>query len=121
MFDPIVGSPEQDTRALLSKTTWIKYLGGIPEYIKNNRTGLVFSVGDENALAKLLLFSIKDKKEVERIKKIAKIKISKKTWGAFSDIYLKIYKNLSEEYQYKPFKPWTSFTKKMWIELTNGR
>jgi len=95
--------------------------GGIPEYIENNRTGLVFPAGNINALAKLLLFSVKNKKEVERLKKLAKIEISKKTWDAFSDIYLKIYKNLSEKYQYKPFRPWSNITKKTWRELTNGR
>lgn len=95
--------------------------GGIPEYIENNKTGFIFPAGDENALTKLLSLSIKNRKEVERIKKTAKNEIYKKTWDTFSHIYLKIYKNLYEKYKYKPLKPWNSLVKKMWKELTNGR
>lgn len=61
--------------------------GGIPEYIENNRTGLVFPVGEKKALAKLLLFVVKYKKEVERLKKQPKLKFPKKL-GTHFQIYI---------------------------------
>ena len=91
--------------------------GGIPEYIENNKTGLIFPVGDINALAKLLLFSVKNEKEVERLKKTARITILKKTWDFFSNTYLEIYRKVSKEYNYESLKPWSDITEKMWIKL----
>lgn len=94
--------------------------GGIPEYIENNKTGFIFPVGDIDKLAKLLLFLAKNKKEVKKIKKLARIAISKKTWSIFSNTYLKVYGKLFEEYNYKSFKPWSDITKKMWEKLKHA-
>ena len=91
--------------------------GGITEYIKNNKTGFIFPVGDTDRLARLLLISAKNKKETKKIKKTARIAISKKTWDIFSNTYLGAYKKLSKEYSYRPFTPWSDITKKMWEKL----
>ena len=91
--------------------------GGIPEYIKNKKTGLIFPNGDINSLCKLLLFSLNETKEVENIKKEAIKSVSENTWEKFSNKYLDIYQKLHKEYQYKPFIPCSDITKKMWQEL----
>jgi len=91
--------------------------GGIPEYIKSNRTGLIFPVGDPKALADLLLFSVENKKQTGRLKRFGKTEVSEKTWENFSSKYLEVYNGLSENYEYKSFKSWSNITEKMWEDL----
>lgn len=94
--------------------------GGIPEYIKNSKTGLIFPRGNSRSLSQLLLEVYRNKKLRSRITTLAMRKMRKNTWEKFSKIYLNLYNILSKNYNIKPFHAWSQLTEEMWSELKNG-
>ncbi len=91
--------------------------GGIPEYIHDKETGLIFPSENVEALADLLLFPFRDRDKSKQIIAKAKKEISRKNWLNFSEKYLAIYNNLYANFKHKLFKPWSLLTDKMWRRL----
>lgn len=95
--------------------------GGIPEYIQNGETGLLFPRESVAELAKLLLQVCEDTDFRNRIMNIAYKEVRTKTWEEFSKQYLNLYNSLTLHYKPRDFRPWSGLTKKMWSKLKNGQ
>ncbi len=91
-------------------------VGGIPEYIINNKTGLIFECCNVDNLASKLLLASTNNSEIKQIKKVARQKALKRSYDSFLNEYWSLYNNLKMHYRYVPFKPWSSLTSQLWLE-----
>lgn len=78
---------------------------GIPEYIINNKTGLLFETENTEDLSKKLLIASSDDSEVREIRKNAIDESNKHGWDTFADTYLNLYQSLARNHRPTSFIP----------------
>ena len=92
--------------------------GGIPEYIKHNKTGIIFQSENINQLAKYLNWAAINNQKKKEIINTAAQEIRSFTWKTFSDKYFRLYhkliKNIKANHE---FRYWSKLTKSMNWEL----
>jgi|GEM_PF-1045621 glycosyltransferase involved in cell wall biosynthesis len=91
--------------------------GGIPEYIENNITGLIFKSGDIDDLVNKLDLVLGNDKLRRRIVDQAKKKIRRFDWTTISNQYLRGYKKAIKNSVNKDYLPWSRFSKNLWQRL----
>jgi len=72
-------------------------VGGVPEFIKNKKNGILTPCGDEDSLAKNINMLIKDKKLQKTIGRNAKKTNDKFLWDKVAKQYFKVYKTAFED------------------------
>lgn len=95
-------------------------VGGIPEYLKDNYSGLLFKSGDVNDLADKIKSIIVDSNL--RIKIIdGGYEYAKKfDWNNILPQYIDLYGSLIKNYNKEPlFKPWSDLSERLWIRLNS--
>lgn len=91
--------------------------GGIKEYIKHGKTGLIFKSEDENDLARTLEKGLNDAKLRNNLIKTAKQEVKKYDWSIIAEKYLKGYEKIKSSFFKPTFIPWSNLTLKLWKEL----
>lgn len=94
-------------------------VGGIPEYVYDKESGLLFKPGDVMDLAKKIeLLILSDSMRNKLIK--GGIKYSKKfNWSVLGPQYLALYLETLTVNKIRSFKPWSDLTKTLWLNLVN--
>ena len=84
---------------------------GIPEYIKNNETGLLFKNEDYQDLADKIKIILNDEKLRKNFIQNG-IDFSKQfDINIIGKKYIEIYEKIVKDYKYRPFKEWSDLTK----------
>jgi len=91
--------------------------GGIPEYISENRTGLLFTNGDVSDLARCLLEAVKNEGKMEAMKKQGLLESQNNSWVTFANRYRQLYESAIANHITKPFQPWSPLTEHLKIRL----
>ena len=78
---------------------------GIPEYIVNNETGLLFETENIEDLSNKLLLASSDNSKIHEIRIKALEESKKHDWKSFTDGYLNLYQSLASEYRPADFIP----------------
>lgn len=94
-------------------------VGGIPEYIEDGVTGLLFDSEDIDGLARTLIRVRKNQSEMAAIKQQAGIKIQGFDWKSIANRYLLGYVDHAEAAHARTFTPWSDLTYTMWRRLTS--
>ncbi|NMB57138.1 glycosyltransferase family 4 protein [Candidatus Beckwithbacteria bacterium] len=94
-------------------------IGGIPEYINHNKTGLLFHSEDIKELSFYLSEVIKNRKLRANLINNSLEKVKEYDWENIAKKYLLIYEKLINNYIATDFKPWSILSKKMWDQLKN--
>ncbi len=94
-------------------------VGGIPEYIKNGQTGLLFKSEDVDDLADKLIMAASHGDEIKIIKRSALEESNRHGWNTFTDTYLDIYREVNDQHQLTPFNSWSKLTKELSQKVLN--
>lgn len=89
-------------------------VGGIPEYVRSDKTGILFEVGNVSQLTKKMIYLYKNKKERDTLIKNGKKFAQQFDWEILTSQYVNMYSKLIRNYSPKPFLPWSILTKKLW-------
>ncbi len=84
--------------------------GGIPEYISENKTGLLFRNGDVEDLANCLLKAVKSIERTESLKKQGVLLSEEHSWASFADRYRQLYESTISTHAARPFQVWSPLT-----------
>lgn len=84
--------------------------GGIPEYAINDRTAILFTPGNSNALAKALRKTFEYPEETSHRVKNGIVFAENFSWNRLGIRYISLYKSLRNEYISRPLKPWSTMT-----------
>lgn len=87
--------------------------GGIPEYIVDGKTGLVFQNGDARELARKLISCIKEPDVMKRMRDVASELSIKRGWDEFCRTYQKLYYHITAGYSYKPLVAWSPLSEEL--------
>ncbi len=95
-------------------------VGGIPEYVIDNESGLLFEVGNFEELADKISTLLFNKPLREKLIE-GGLKHSKKfDWEILAPQYIKLYNDAIEGYdRNKDFEPWSALTAELWDKLRN--
>jgi len=94
-------------------------VGGIPEYILHNKTGLIFEPENIKSLTKQLNLLLTDKLLRKNLIKNAYSRLSIFNWEIIYPKYLKLYESILNK-RIREFKPWSNFSKEVWKKLNNS-
>lgn len=92
-------------------------VGGIPEYIIDQKTGLLYENGNIHELSQLIIKVIGNKKLREDLIKLAWKNIQQYDWENISNQYLEGYSKVLSSSANKTFKPWSDLSANMWEKL----
>jgi glycosyltransferase involved in cell wall biosynthesis len=95
-------------------------VGGIPEYLKENESGLLFEPGNYEELAvKISSLLLDDSLQKKLI--YGGIQYAQKfNWDVLAPQYIELYEQLIRDYDRSSvFKPWSVLTTKLWDKLIN--
>ncbi len=87
--------------------------GGIPEYIDDNKTGILFKSEDVNDLAKKLLIASLEEEKMKIIKERALVESKNFNLNNFGKNYYNIYKRIIKSYSFKEFNSWSILTERL--------
>lgn len=91
-------------------------IGGIPEYIKDNETGLLFESENINDLSEKMIYLLTNPKDRDQLIKNG-LEFAKSFSIETQTIkYLKIYSSITNS---KDFKPWSKLTEDLYNEIKN--
>ena len=92
-------------------------IGGIPEYVRNGKSGLLFEAGNPQDLAQKLTHVLSDENLRKRL--IAGgLEYSKKFgWDALGPKYLKLYEEAIQTMPKKKFNEWSPLSRLVWDNL----
>jgi glycosyltransferase involved in cell wall biosynthesis len=95
-------------------------VGGIPEYVKDNESGLLFEPGNYEELAEKISQLLSDNSLREKLIN-GGIKHSRKfDWNILAPQYIELYKHAIKNHDTNSlFKPWSNLTTEIWKKLTN--
>ncbi len=86
---------------------------GIPEYISDGKTGILFKSGDIDGLAQKLLLAARNDQHIRDIKKAAIESSRDHGWETFTKNYIGIYRDLIMKNLSRRFKPWSKLTERL--------
>jgi glycosyltransferase involved in cell wall biosynthesis len=92
--------------------------GGIPEYIHDGITGLIFRNGDVEGLSNKLLASALDDAKMDQIKKGSLKESKKHSWDTFVDEYCRLYEKLIDRYTFNNLSPWSDLSYELFHYLS---
>ena len=90
---------------------------GIPEYISDNKTGLLFKNENTLDLSQKLIIAAENGKSIRKIREFALKKSKSHGWGMFTDSYIDLYNNLSVSHRTKEFDPWSVLTQRLLLQI----
>ncbi len=93
--------------------------GGIPEYVQDNESGLLFEPGNYIKLAEKIRMVVSDQALRDRLIKGGIRHAEKFNWKNLGPEYLELYEEKIKIQQLDTFKPWSELTNKLWLKLTN--
>ncbi len=95
-------------------------VGGIPEYVRDGESGLLFKPGNYLELSEKITLLLNDKELQKKLVHGGIIHAQKFDWDTLIPEYLELYGDLINNYdKSKEFKPWSPLTKKLWDKITN--
>lgn len=95
-------------------------VGGIPEYIKEGESGLLFASGNYMELADKISMLLLDKKLRKKLVEGGYKHAQQFDWNVLSPQYINLYQEVIKCYnQNKSFNPWSDLTKDLWWRLTH--
>ena len=89
-------------------------IGGIPEYIKDNETGLLFESENINDLSEKMIYLLTNPKDKDKLIKNGLEFAKSFSIEAQTIKYLNIYSSITNS---KDFKPWSKLTKDLYNEV----
>lgn len=92
-------------------------VGGIPEYVKDCESGLLFEPGDYKELSEKIIILMSN--EILRNKLIqGGLEHAKNfSWNVLGPQYLDLYKEMLSVKSVNPFSAWSNITKNLWLRL----
>lgn len=95
-------------------------VGGIPEYVKDGESGLLFEPGNHQELADKISLLLTDNSLQKKLI-YGGIQYAKRfNWNVLVPQYIDLYERLIRDYDKSLiFKPWSDLTEKLWKRLTN--
>ncbi len=95
-------------------------VGGIPEYVKDGESGLLFEPGNYQELAEKISLLLTDSSLQKKLI-YGGIQYARGfDWNVLAPQYLDLYKRLIKNYDKTlSFRPWSVLTKKLWDKLSN--
>lgn len=90
--------------------------GGIPEYIRDGVTGLIFKSGDKNDLSKKIIISVNNRKLRDRLTEQAMIEVEKYSWENIGEQYLKVYLSTRPD---NKINPWSKLSRNLWSNFNS--
>ena len=95
-------------------------VGGIPEYVKDGKSGVLFESGNYKELAKKISQVIDDKRLREKIIKGGYEYAKSFDWNKLAPQYIELYsKNINRYKSSSSFNPWSDLTSDLWNKLKN--
>ena len=88
--------------------------GGIPEYIQDKETGLLFASEDVEDISRTMERLIVDKPLRQKLVENGHKNIQQYKWTTIGDHLLDRYLSLKGSKRNHDFQPWSNLTKKMW-------
>jgi glycosyltransferase involved in cell wall biosynthesis len=85
-------------------------VGGIPEYIKDDKTGLLFKNEDVDDLAEKLLLSASNSEMIQEIRRNSTKESLHYGWETFTNTYLDLYQEIINVHRKSSFNPWSELT-----------
>ncbi len=92
-------------------------VGGIPEYVQENVSGLLFKTGDTKDLANKLRTIISDVSVRNKLIQGGIEHAKKFSWKVLGPQYLALYNEMVNMNRSEQFEPWSDLTTKMWAKL----
>ncbi len=92
-------------------------VGGIPEYLKDGVSGLLFNCGDVNELANHMRMLLTDNVLRKKLIENGYVHADKFDWDNLVPNYIDLYKNLIVKGHKKEFIPWSQSVEKLWLKL----
>ncbi len=93
-------------------------VGGIPEYVKDGESGLLFKPGDIEDLTEKIKRVVGDASLRDKLIRGGLEYSSKFSWDILAPQYLALYKELLIAERDYMFEPWSDLTCKLWLRLT---
>jgi glycosyltransferase involved in cell wall biosynthesis len=95
-------------------------VGGIPEYVKDGESGLLFEPGNYQELADKISLLLTDTSLQKKLIYGGMQYAQRFNWDTILPQYVGLYKRLIKDYDKSlTFKPWSDLTGKLWDRLTN--
>lgn len=95
-------------------------VGGIPEYVSDGESGLLFEPGNFIELSEKITLLLNDKELQKKLVRGGIIHVQKFDWNTLVPQYLELYRDLISNYdKTRKFKSWSPLTKKLWDNLIN--
>ena len=95
-------------------------VGGIPEYVKDGKSGVLFESGNYKELAKKISQVIDDKRLREKIIKGGYEYAKSFDWNKLAPQYIELYsKNINRYKSSSSFNPWSDLKSDLWNKLKN--
>ncbi len=92
-------------------------VGGIPEYVQDKISGLLFEPGNPNKLADALRMIIADTSLRDRLIAGGVAYAYKFSWKVLGPEYVSLYESSKKGLVIRPFIPWSELTNKLWLML----
>ncbi len=95
-------------------------VGGIPEYLKENESGLLFESGNFKELADKISILLSDKKLKNELIASGLKYVQRFDWNVLAPEYINLYHRAIKNYdKNNNFKPWSDPIADLWIRLNN--
>lgn len=92
-------------------------VGGIPEYIQDKKSGLLFEPKNKIDLAMKIRIILNSTEIRDSLVKGGVKHAEKFSWERLGPQYLTLYNKTINNMQNKPFQPWSELSNKLWIKL----
>ena len=92
-------------------------VGGIPEYVQDGVSGLLFESKSPKDLADKIKIIISNTPLRNKLIQGGVEYANKFSWGILGPQYLSLYNEMIDVKRIKPFQPWSELTKRLWLEL----
>lgn len=93
-------------------------VGGIPEYVKDGYSGILFKPEDVDDISDKIRLVITNSKLRSKLRKNGKKYVRKFSWDKLCPQYLDLYNTLnSKKIDYR-FKPWSTLSNYLWTKIT---
>ncbi len=92
-------------------------VGGIPEYVIDGYSGILFNCGDVNELAEVMKRVLNNKDLKQKLIHGGYKHAELFDWDVLVPQYINLYTDTLSKYSAKEFEPWSVLTKDLWLKL----
>ena len=92
-------------------------VGGIPEYIKDGQTGLLFENENTKDLSQKLLLTASNSEQIQTMRRKSLEESKEHGWDTFANAYLDIYQKIAHMSRNTEFNSWSELTDKLSKQL----